>query len=217
MSVSSDAAPSGEASTADTTLVVLVAAVLSTAIRTAVELRVLVERASGRGRRDEVDAVAPVVDAAFDVALRATAAVASAAGVVSWLGRPVAMVALRPPILPPRFWPQTRLALAVEHGRRARANAELLSEQVAGDLMVTVLDEVLVRIDLAGIVNQVIDEIDLPEIIRESSGTMASEAVVGMRIRGIAADERVNRAINRVLLRRRASNDTGRPTGVGDG
>jgi hypothetical protein len=200
-----DAAPSSGASAlpAEAPLVILVAAVLSTAIRAEVELRALVAQASGRSRQNDTDMVSPMVDAAVDLTLRATAVVSGVAGVLTGLGRPVATATLQPPFLPSILRPQPYVARAAERGRAARANADRMSAQVAGDLVVAVLDAVLARIDLAGIVNQVIDEVDLAEIIRESSGAMASEAVVGIRIRGIEADERVNRVMDRVLLRRR--------------
>jgi hypothetical protein len=80
------------------------------------------------------------------------------------------------------------------------------------------VDDVIARIDLAGIANQVIEEIDLPEIIRESSGAMASETMLGMRIRGIEADQRVNRVIDRLLLRRQDRNTVAlQPQGDGHG
>jgi hypothetical protein len=66
------------------------------------------------------------------------------------------------------------------------------------------VEAVIDRIDLAGIARSVIDEIDLPEIIRESTGSMASETVRGVRIQGIEADAAVSRAVDRVLLRRRS-------------
>ena len=212
VSVASDAARASAAPCppAESTLVILVAAVLSTAIRATVQARMLLEHAADRARQDRADTVAPVVnpmvnpmvdpvvDAAFELALRAAAIVAGAEKVLIRSARPIALVALRPPILPSRFWPQTRLAPTIEHGRRARANADQVTAQLSADLLTTVLD----HIDLAGIANQVIDQIDLPAIIRESSGAMTSEAVLGIRIRGIEADERVNRMVDRVLLRR---------------
>ncbi len=257
----------------------LVAAVLSSAVRAALELRALVERAAGRTHRDDAGTVAPVVDAAFDLALRATAAAAGAAAELGRLARPVALIALRPPLMPSRFWPDTALARMVERGRAARANADRVNEQVAGQLLVAVVNEALdridltqlvldrvklndiiatvdiddiatrldivaivdrvpidrvmarvdvneiaagvdvnaiaakldvgefiARIDLTGIANQVLEEIDLPDIIRESSGAMASETVVGVRIRGIEADERINHVFDRILFRRRDRN-----------
>jgi hypothetical protein len=65
------------------------------------------------------------------------------------------------------------------------------------------VESVLARIDLAGLAEQVIDDIDLPEIIRESTGSMASDTVRGVRMQGIAADEAVERAVDRFRLRRR--------------
>jgi hypothetical protein len=65
------------------------------------------------------------------------------------------------------------------------------------------IDAVISRIDLVGIAQEVIDEIDLPEIIRESTGSMASETVRGVRMQGIAGDEALGRVVDRILLRRR--------------
>ncbi len=59
---------------------------------------------------------------------------------------------------------------------------------------------ILDRIDLAGLAEEVIAEIDLPEIIRESTGSMASETVRGVRMQGITADEAVGRAVDRFRL-----------------
>jgi hypothetical protein len=64
------------------------------------------------------------------------------------------------------------------------------------------LDAIIDRLDLAAIANRVITEIDLPELIRESSGAMASESVLGVRTQGIEADEWVNRLVDRILMRR---------------
>jgi len=68
------------------------------------------------------------------------------------------------------------------------------------------------RLDLAGIAERVINEIDLPEIIRESTGAVASDTVRGARMRGIAADQALTRTVDRLLLRRdRSSPEPGRP------
>lgn len=66
------------------------------------------------------------------------------------------------------------------------------------------IDAVIDRIDLATIAREVIDDIDLQEIIRESTGAMTSEAVIGVRMQGIEADERVGRIVDKILLRRAA-------------
>ena len=54
-----------------------------------------------------------------------------------------------------------------------------------------VVDAVLAQVDLIGLAEQVIDGVDLPEIIRESTGSMASETVKGVRMQGIGADQAV--------------------------
>jgi hypothetical protein len=77
------------------------------------------------------------------------------------------------------------------------------------------IDAVIDRIDLVGLVEVVIAEIDLPEIIRESSGSMASETVRGVRMQGITADEAVGRAVDRFrLVRSRRRQPL--PPGAGD-
>lgn len=60
----------------------------------------------------------------------------------------------------------------------------------------------LAHIDMIALAEEVIDGVDLPEIIRDSTGTMASDTVRGARMQGIAADEAVGRAVDRLLLRR---------------
>jgi hypothetical protein len=67
-----------------------------------------------------------------------------------------------------------------------------------------VVGAVLDRIDLIGLAAEVIDGVDLPEIIRESTGSMASDTVQGVRMQAIGADEALGRAVDRLLLRRRA-------------
>jgi hypothetical protein len=76
-----------------------------------------------------------------------------------------------------------------------------------------IVDAVLSRVDLVVLAEGVIDEIDLPGLIRESTGSMASETVRGARMQGIAADEAVGRAVDRLLRRRgRSRTPTQTPT-----
>ena len=67
------------------------------------------------------------------------------------------------------------------------------------------LDAIIDRIDLLGIVEEVLDVIDLPAIIRDSTGSMASETVRGARMTSITADDAISRAVDRALFRRRRS------------
>ena len=64
------------------------------------------------------------------------------------------------------------------------------------------LDAVIDRIDVIGIVEEVLDVIDLPAIIRDSTGSMASETVRGARMTSITADDAISRAVDRALFRR---------------
>ncbi|HJU97872.1 MAG TPA: hypothetical protein VJ644_07855 [Jiangellaceae bacterium] len=78
------------------------------------------------------------------------------------------------------------------------------------------VDAVIARVDLIGITEDVLDSIDLPEIIRESAGSMTTEAVHDVRMTGIGADEAVSRAVDR-LLRRRGARRTVGPVPRADG
>lgn len=64
------------------------------------------------------------------------------------------------------------------------------------------LNSVLGRMDLAGLARKVIDEVELTNLIRDSTSTVASDGLVGIRLQGVAADERLNHLVDRVLRRR---------------
>ena len=64
------------------------------------------------------------------------------------------------------------------------------------------LDAIVRRLDLIGIAEEVIAAIDLPEIIRDSTGSIASDTVHGTRMQAIAADEAVARVRHRLWTRR---------------
>jgi hypothetical protein len=69
------------------------------------------------------------------------------------------------------------------------------------------LDAVIDRIDIIGIIEEVLDVIDLPGIIRDSTGSMASETVRGVRMTGVSADDALARVVDRALFRRRRSHE----------
>jgi hypothetical protein len=79
---------------------------------------------------------------------------------------------------------------------------------------------VVARIDLAGLTEQVMDEVDIGELIRESSGTMATETVDALRVQGMRADRLLSRVVDRILQRkgerRTDSVAAGRQREVGD-
>lgn len=63
------------------------------------------------------------------------------------------------------------------------------------------LDAVIARVDLAGLTEQVMDELDIGELIRESSGTMATETVDALRLQGMRADHLLGRVVDQLLRR----------------
>jgi uncharacterized protein YjbI with pentapeptide repeats len=65
------------------------------------------------------------------------------------------------------------------------------------------VDAVAARLDLIGIADYIIEGVDLPQIIRSSTGSVATEAVKGARMQGMDADEQLQRVVDKVLLRRR--------------
>jgi hypothetical protein len=78
------------------------------------------------------------------------------------------------------------------------------------------LDAIIARLDLIGLANYVVDGIDLPGIVRESSGSMASEALSGVRLQSLQADEALSRAVGRFLPRARGARRSEPPV-AGDG
>lgn len=58
------------------------------------------------------------------------------------------------------------------------------------------------QLDLIGLADYVIDGVDLPAIMRESSASFTTEAVRGVRLQGIEADQAVSRVVDRLLPRR---------------
>ena len=65
------------------------------------------------------------------------------------------------------------------------------------------IDRIAEGMDLVGLTNEVIDKVDLPEIIRESTGSVASETLRGVRMQSISGDDAVTRIVDRFRLRHR--------------
>ncbi|WP_068154908.1 hypothetical protein [Rhodococcus phenolicus] len=63
------------------------------------------------------------------------------------------------------------------------------------------VDAVIGRVDLIGLAGTVIEGVDLPAIIRESTGTMSTEAVQGVRSQGMRADDAVSGFVGRMFGR----------------
>ncbi|AQA21824.1 hypothetical protein BTZ20_0843 [Rhodococcus sp. MTM3W5.2] len=77
------------------------------------------------------------------------------------------------------------------------------------------IDAIIARMDLVGLANDIIEGVDLPEIIRESTGSLSSEAVRGVRSQGMQADDAVAGFVGKLFGRGAGPNDE-LPMGGGD-
>jgi hypothetical protein len=86
-----------------------------------------------------------------------------------------------------------------------RIDMQRLTERIDIDALVERLDieAVIDRLDLAALATAVMEEIDLPELIRETASDTASDEVRQLRLRSVDADRLVQRAVDRVLGRKR--------------
>jgi hypothetical protein len=71
------------------------------------------------------------------------------------------------------------------------------------------IDRVLSRTDLAGLARYVVEVIDLPGLLRASTGSVTTEVVRSVRDQGADADRAVERVVDRLL--RRQARHTGPP------
>jgi len=85
-----------------------------------------------------------------------------------------------------------------------RVDIDGVAERIDLDAVAERLDveRVVARLDLAKLSLEVIDRIDLPEIIRSSTGTVANEGVRVIRMQTFGADRAITGIVNRVLGRR---------------
>jgi len=95
--------------------------------------------------------------------------------------------------------------------REAQAVLSLIVAAVLDDLDLTAIvrdrlhadaiEAVIARIDLIGLANEVIDGVDLPAIIRESTSSVTAEVMTDVRTQGERADDAVSGFVDRVLGR----------------
>jgi hypothetical protein len=85
----------------------------------------------------------------------------------------------------------------------ARVDVDAVAARIDLDAIVgrVDIDAIVARVDLPALTEEVIDEVDLGEIIRESSSTMATETVDALRAQGMRVDGLVSRVVDRILLR----------------
>jgi hypothetical protein len=78
-----------------------------------------------------------------------------------------------------------------------------LIQRVDLDSLMTRVDvaALLDRIDLSSIVGEVLDEVDIGSIVRESTGSITGDAVDGARVTAMRVDTFVGRVADRILLR----------------
>ncbi|HEY7594193.1 MAG TPA: hypothetical protein VH969_13655 [Actinophytocola sp.] len=131
-------------------------------------------------------------DALLAVAVLGVRTGLRAGGAVARTARPVTEVVLRP-----EKWPSKRLRLLAEIGFRQRRAALEEAVRLYRKVTPAVITDVLAQLDLGRIAQDVIDEIDLPELIRASTGSVASESMRDVRMQAIEADETVSRWFGR--------------------
>ncbi len=127
-------------------------------------------------------------------------------------GPVVEVVVLHPPLVPDAMHPGSALVRLSRRGRdertalrrRLEALLDATVPRVADELVGRLdLDALVTRLDLTSLARTVIVEVDLPEIIRESTGAVSSGAVREVRMRSISGDDTIGRAVDRLLLRHR--------------
>lgn len=99
-------------------------------------------------------------------------------------------------VLRPENWPSGLRELA-EMGFEQRKRAIAETERLYRKVVPLVVTDVLDQLDLAGMARDIARDIDLPEIIRVSSGSVASEAVRDVRVGAIHADDAVSHWVGR--------------------
>jgi hypothetical protein len=70
-------------------------------------------------------------------------------------------------------------------------------------------DALMERIDFGALTTRLLDEIDLRQIMRESTSSITSEAVDAVRVQGMNADRFVDRLVDRLLFRKTSRDLTG--------
>ena len=152
------------------------------------------------------------VNIAFGVVGQARNTVAAVGRPIGLLARPVVYVVLRHPLVPRGLQPATWLKRVARRGAVYRVEArndldamlDLVVPRVLSEMMrhVDVTELLQENVDVVNLAQEVIAEIDLPEIIRDSTGAMASETLLGVRMQSISWDDAIARATDRFRLRR---------------
>ena len=155
--------------------------------------------------------LALAMDVAFGLLVQARDRAAFFARPLRLVARPAARVVLRPPLVPRRLQPGTWLRMAADRGSAFRGETLQELDAVLDRLLPALLTEVMrhvnvpellqENVDVVALAEEVIAEIDLPEIIRNSTGAMASDTLLGVRMQSISGDDAIARAMNRLRFR----------------
>jgi hypothetical protein len=91
-----------------------------------------------------------------------------------------------------------------------RVDVNRVVERIDVDAVIGRVDvnAVVNRVDLPGITEQVMDEVNIGEVIRESTGSVTTQAVDAVRFQGMSMDRFVARVIDRMLMRRGERGET---------
>ena len=133
-----------------------------------------------------------------------------------WVRSAVVLVT-EPPFVPRMLWPATvakavadRLPDAVDTVLDRIDITQVIIDHVSVPRIVDSIDvdAVLEKLDVSSVAAKVIDDLDLPDLFRDSTGAMASEGVAGVRLQSASADDAIDRMIGYVLPgRRRTTRD----------
>jgi hypothetical protein len=118
--------------------------------------------------------------------------------------RPVAVLGLRPVTWTVSRAIDVAVPGLVDTALRHVDLTELIRRHVDLDALMSDVDvdAIVDRLDLVTRTKALIVDVDLPEVIRSSSGAVASDAVHSFRLQGISGDEAVRRAVTRWGRRR---------------
>ena len=142
-----------------------------------------------------------VLDAAVGATLLAAATARMVGRRARGVVKPVAVVVLRPPMLTERYQAGTYLDALARQGVRGRGEVERQVSAMLDKFVPPLVAAIVQRIDMAQLAEGVIAEVDLAEIIRQSTGSVASETVRSVRMQSISGDEAVGNAVARLRVR----------------
>jgi hypothetical protein len=84
-----------------------------------------------------------------------------------------------------------------------KLDMDRLTDRIDMDALVARLDigALVGRLDIAAIAADVIEQLDIPDLIRQVTGETTSESVRNVRLRGVGADRAISRVADRLLRR----------------